>query len=136
MKIKEAVNLYKALGEAKVSNLDESEIVKIVKARKVLRSIVEDYEAFFNDAKEKFKPNNFDDVQSKIQDWNNLTEEEKIEINKAIRTYDNNINLAVKEESERIVDVIVEKLSEESVTKLLKQNDWQLSKLDELQPML
>ena len=46
MKIKEIVNAYKALGEAKVSNLEESEIRKVVNNRKIMRTIAEEFEAF------------------------------------------------------------------------------------------
>lgn len=136
MKIKEAVSLYKILGEAKVSSLEETEIVKIVKTRKLLRKYVEEYEAFFKDAQEKFKPDNFEETQSKIQKWNNLTDEEKIEVNKSIREYEAKINLAVNEESERVIDVTIETLTEDSVIKLLKHNDWSISKLDEMSAML
>lgn len=136
MKLKEAVSIYKVLGEAKVSSLEESEIVKVVKTRKALRQFAEEYEAFLKDAQEKFKPENFEELQNKLQKWNELSEEEKIEVNKQVRMYEFNINLAVGEELEKEIDVTVEKLSEESLTKLLKHNDWQMSKLDELQPIV
>lgn len=136
MKIKEAVSLYKILGEAKVSNLEESEIIKIVKVRKILRSVVEEYEAFFKDAQDKFKPNDFEEVQNKIQRWNELTDEEKIAVNKSIKLYEAKINATVNEEAERELDIKVDKLTDDSITKLLKQNDWSISKLDEMSPML
>lgn len=136
MKLKEVVSLYKILGEAKVSSLDESEIVKIVKARKLIRQSAEEYDAFLKDVQEKFKPENFEYIQNALQNWNNIDDQERIEVNKVVRTYELKINTAVAEELEKDVDVVLDKLSEESVTKLLKHNDWKLNKLDELQPML
>lgn len=136
MKLKEVVSLYKILGEAKVSNLDESEIIKIVKARKLIRQSAEEYDAFLKDVQEKFKPENFEYIQNALQNWNNIDDQERIEVNKVVRTYELKINAAVAEELEKDVDVILDKLSEESITKLLKYNDWKLNKLDELQPML
>lgn len=136
MKLKEVVSLYKILGEAKVSNLDESEIIKIVKARKLIRQSAEEYDAFLKDVQEKFKPENFEYIQNALQNWNNIDDQERIEVNKVVRTYELKINAAVAEELEKDVDIILDKLSEESVTKLLKHNDWKLNKLDELQPML
>lgn len=136
MKLKEVVSLYKILGEAKVSNLDESEIIKIVKARKLIRQSAEEYDAFLKDVQEKFKPENFEYIQNALQNWNNIDDQERIEINKVVRTYELKINTAVAEELEKDVDVVLDKLSEESITKLLKYNDWKLNKLDELQPML
>lgn len=142
MKIKEIVTAYKALGDAKVSNLEESEILKIIKARKEMRPIVEDFEAFLKDCQDKFKPENWESFQDKLQQWQKegdnttLTEEEKIWVNGIFITYQNNINAAIKEEQEKEVEVNIEKLNDDSISKLLKYNDWPTSKLDELLIML
>lgn len=136
MKIKEIVNAYKTLGEAKVNNLEESEILKIVKARKSMRTIAEEFEAFLKDVQEKFKPDNFDEIQSKAQKWSELSDEEKIELNKLFKIYETSINKALAEEQEKDVDLTLDKLSEETISKLLKANEWSVNKLDELSIML
>ena len=136
MKIKEIVAAYKALGEAKVNSLEESEILKIVKARKTMRSIAEEHDAFLKDCQEKFKPENFDEIQSKIQNWKDLSDEEKVEVNKVLVEYQNKINSAILEEIEKEVDITIEKLNEDSITKLLKNNEWSANKVDELSIMV
>lgn len=142
MKLKEAVNLYKALGDAKVSALSESDITIIVKTRKNLRTIAEDYEAFLKDCQDKFKPEDWDSIQEKLSKWQqegentSLTIEERIEINKIVVDYQNKVSSAVKEELEKDIDITVEKLSDEAAVKLLKHNDWSSNKLDELSPIL
>ena len=136
MKLKEIVNAYKALGEAKVSSLEESEILKIVKARKAMRSIVEDFEAFLKDVQEKFKPENLEELQIKAQKWSELSDEEKMEINKTFRQYEQAINTALLEEQEKEFELNIDKLSEESVSKLLKDNEWSINKLDEISIMV
>lgn len=142
MKLKEAVILYKVLGEAKVGVLEESDIAIIIKVRKNLRSAVEEYEAFLKDCQEKFKPENWDKIQEKIAQWQQegekttLTIEERTEINKAIIEYQNKINSVINVELEKVIDVTVEKLSEDAAVKLIKHNDWSNNKLDELLPIL
>lgn len=136
MKLKEIANAYKALGEAKVSSLEESEILKIVKARKTMRPIVEDFEAFLKDVQEKFKPENLEKLQIKAQKWSELSDEEKIEINKTFRQYEQAINTALLEEQEKEFELNIDKLSEESVSKLLKDNEWSINKLDEISIMV
>lgn len=136
MKIKDIVNTYKILGEAKVSSLEESEILKIVKARKTMRPIVEDFEAFLKDVQEKFKPENLEELQIKAQKWSELSDEEKIEINKTFRQYEQAINTALLEEQEKEFELNIDKLSEESVSKLLKDNEWSINKLDEISIMV
>lgn len=142
MKLKDAVALYKVLGEAKVSTLSEKDITIVVKTRKDLRSVVEDYEAFLKDCQEKFKPEDWDNIQEKIQKWQQegekttLTVEERIKINKAVADYQNKINSAVKDELNKDVEITIEKLSDDAAAKLLKHNDWEINKLDELSPIL
>lgn len=142
MKVKEIVSAYKTLGEAKVSNLEESEIRKVVNNRKAMRAIAEEFEAFLKDCQEKFKPENWDEIQEKIQQWQQegekttLTEEERTAINRIVMEYQVKITKAIKEEEDKVVDINIEKLSEESITKLLKHNDWQTGKLDEISILL
>ena len=136
MKLIELVACYKALGEAKVTKLEEGEVVKIVKARKAMRPFAEEYDAFLKDCQEKFKPENFDEIQGKVQKWNDLSDEEKVATNKALGEYQTKINEAVKAELEKEVEVSVEKLSESSATKILLENGWELKKLDEIEVML
>ena len=136
MKLKEIVSAYRILGEAKVNNLEESEILKIVKARKAMRQFAEEYESFLKDCQDKFKPENFEEIQNKAQKWNELTQEEKASINNVLMSYQKAINDAVYDELEKDVTITVEKLEESSIIKLLKNNEWSINKLDELQIML
>ena len=132
MKLIELVACYKALGEAKVTKLEESEVVKVVKARKAMRPFAEEYDAFLKDVQEKFKPENFDEIQK----WKDLSDEEKIATNKALAEYQKKVNDAVEAELDKDVEVSVEKLSESSETKILLENGWEIKKLDELSVLI
>lgn len=142
MKLKQIVAAYKVLGEAKVTKLDEKEVIKVVKARKAMRPHADEYEAFLKDVQEKFKPENWDDVQSKVQKWQQegesttLTEAERTQVNKVLIEYQKKVETAVKEELEKEVELSIDKLSEESATKLLVENGWELKKLDEIEVVL
>lgn len=133
MRIEKIVNAYKALGEAKVTKLDEGEVIKIVKARKAMRPYAEEYEAFLKDAQEKLKGEGFDELQAKVQKWAELTDEEKIAVNKELGEYQRKIDKTVKEELEREADIEVDKLEDASLTKLVQENGWEMKKLDELE---
>lgn len=141
-KIKQIVSAYKVLGEAKVTKLEEGEVIKVVKARKAMRPIADDFDAFLKDCQEKFKPENWDEVQEKVAQWQKegenttLTEAERVELNKAIISYQQKVDGAVKDELAREVEVSVEPLKEESATKMLVENGWELKKLDEIEVIL
>ena len=140
--IKNIVSAYKVLGEAKVTKLEEGEVVKVVKARKAMRPIADDFDAFLKDCQEKFKPENWDEVQEKVAQWQKegenttLTEAERVELNKAIIGYQQKVDGAVKDELARVVEISVESLKEESATKMLVENGWELKKLDEIEVIL
>ncbi len=133
MKLEKIVTAYKALGEAKVTKLDEGEVIKIVKARKAMRPYAEEYDAFLKDAQEKLKGEGFDELQAKVQKWAELTDEEKLAVNKELNEYQRKIDKTVKEELEREVDIEPEKLEDGSLTKLVQENGWEMKKLDELE---
>ena len=120
------------LGEAKVTKLDFTEALKIIKARKAMRPFAEEYDAFLKDCQEKFKPENWDEVQAKAQKWDSLTDDEKKDLNIVLIEYNNKINDAVLGELEKEVEVTVEKLNEDTLTNLLQENGWKTKELDNL----
>lgn len=142
MKVKKIIAAYKVLGEAKVTKLEESEVIRIIKARKVMRPIAEEFEAILKDAQEKFKPECWDDVQEKLAKWQQegenttLTDAEKKGINKALIDYQNSINKVLNDELDRDVELNIETLKEESATKLIVENGWELKKMEEIEVVL
>lgn len=136
MKLKQLISAYKMLGEAKVTKIDFTEALKIIKARKAMRPHAEEYDAFLRDCQEKFKPEYWDEVQAKAQKWESLTDDEKKDLNIILMEYNKKINDAVLGELEKEVEVTVEKLNEDTLTKILQENDWELKKLDELEVLL
>lgn len=133
--VKQVVECYKAFEKSKVNKLEESEKIKILKARKAMRPIHDDYEAFLKDVQEMMKPENWDELQKKVQQWQQegekttLTESERIEINKALVEYSKKVDNAIKEELAKEVELSIEKLKENSDMKLLEENDWEVGKL-------
>lgn len=138
MKLRELISAYNRLGGATMTKLDDKDVVKALKARKAMRPHAEEYEAFLKDCQEKFKPEGWDDIQAKAQQWQQegeetkLTIEERKAINKALATYQKNIDSAVKEELEKDIVINIEKLSEGSDVKLMQENKWKPFELDEL----
>lgn len=136
MKVKNIVEAYKLLGNAKTTNLDDADKGKILKARKAMRPIADEFEAFLKDAQEMFKPEDWEEVQGKISQWQQegekttLSEEERIAINKALIGYQSAIDKAVKAELEKEIEIEFEKLSEGSDIKLMTANDWTPNQLD------
>ncbi len=142
MKVKSIVEAYKLLGNAKTTNLDDADKGKILKARKAMRPIADEFDAFLKDAQELFKPEGWEDTQKKLAQWQQegekttLSEEERIAINKALIGYQSAIDKAVKAELDKEVEIEIEKLSEGSDIKLMSANDWTPNQLDLIDMLL
>ena len=142
MKVKNIVEAYKLLGNAKTTNLDDADKGKILKARKAMRPIADEFDAFLKDAQEMFKPEGWEETQKKLSQWQQegekttLSEEERIAINKALIGYQSAIDKAVKAELEKEIEIEIEKLSEGSDIKLMTANDWTPNQLDLIEMLL
>lgn len=142
--VKQVVECYKALGEAKVTKLEESEVIKIVKTRKAMRPIVQDYEEFEKDLGEKLKPEGFDKVvetynaglEKLRKDSSYVPTSEENESAKVVIEQVNRIEAAKKDELDKEVELDFESLKEESATKMLVENGWSVGKLDEIEIVL
>ena len=142
MKVKSIVEAYKLLGNTKTTNLYDADKGKILKARKAMRPIADEFEAFLKDAQEMFKPEGWEETQKKLAQWQQegekttLSEEERIAINKALIGYQSAVDKAVKAELEKDVEIEIEKLSEGSDIKLMSANDWTPNQLDLIDMLL
>lgn len=142
MKVKSIVEAYKLLGNAKTTNLEDADKGKILKARKAMRPIADEFDAFLKDAQEMFKPEGWEETQKKLAQWQQegekttLAEEERIAINKALIGYQSAIDKAVKAELDKEIEIEIEKLSEGSDIKLMSANDWTPNQLDLIEMLL
>lgn len=127
------VKAYARLGGVKVTTLEDKEVMKVIKMRKAMRPVSEEFNAFLEDAKDKFKPEGFEDVVRKAQEgWDKMTDSEKKAANELVTGYNRKVDEAVKEEAEKEVDIEFEPLSEDSLTKLMKENSLTVAEMEML----
>lgn len=108
MKLGEMVNVYGVLGEAKMSTLKVEEVLKAVKARKVMRPHVEGWNAFYKDVQEKAAAS-----------WESMSEEQKAELNKSVDA-----------ELSRDIEVEFEKMGDEAIAALIQENGFKVREID------
>lgn len=127
------VKAYAKLGDVKVTTLEDNEVIKVIKMRKAMRPVSEEFNAFLEDAKSKFKPEGFEDTVRKAQEgWDKMTDSEKRAANELVTGYNRKVDEAVKEEADREVEIEFEPLSEESLTKLMKENSLTVAEMEML----
>lgn len=127
------VKAYAKLGDVKVTTLEDKEVMKVIRMRKAMRPVSEEFNAFLEDVKSKFKPEGFEDTVRKAQEeWEKMTDSEKRAANELVTGYNRKVEVAVKEESEKEVEIEFETLSEDSLTKLMKENSMTVAEMEML----
>ena len=127
------VKAYAKLGDVKVTTLEDKEVMKVIRMRKAMRPVSEEFNAFLEDVKTKFKPEGFEDTVRKAQEgWDKMTDSEKRAANELVTGYNRKVDEAVREEADREVEIEFEALSEDSLTKLMKENSLTVSEMEML----
>lgn len=144
MKTMEMVEAYKILSQAKYQKMSDDGKIKVWKITRQLRPIALQFEEEQNDAKEKLIPS--EDFMQKLQKAQqyelslknkdiipNISKEEYEKFIQEFIKYNNIINDALKEISEKEVNLIFEKISEEEFGKLMASNDWSMDQVNKIE---
>lgn len=130
-KVENIVSLYNVLKEAKLTKLADADKYTIIKILRKLRPTAEKFEEDKKEASERLKPENWEDIIAKAQQWQKdgnettLTDEEKKEINAVIIKYENSVRECIIEELNTEVEVDMPTISEAVFEKLMASNDWE-----------
>lgn len=125
------VKAYAKLGDVKVTTLEDKEVMKVIRMRKAMRPVSEEFNAFLEDVKSKFKPEGFEDVVRKAQEgWDKMTDAEKKAANELVTGYNRKVEESVKPEAEKEVEIEFEPLSDDSLSKLMKENSLTVADIE------
>ncbi|MCM1295796.1 MAG: hypothetical protein NC311_09670 [Muribaculaceae bacterium] len=122
-----AVAAYATLKEAKLTQMEDAEKFDTILAMRSLKKVAADYEDFAKDAQEKLKPENFSDLQDRAQRFEQLTDEEKLQVNRELQAYNAKVEECVNPEREKMTEVEFQPLSKDAFTRLMKSNDFTAS---------
>lgn len=124
MKTIEIVNVYYLLRESKLNGMDSVSKFKIIRTAKKFKEITDSYVALVESAKERLKPENFDELVKKAVS-DKATNEDKEICEKLNQTYLQEVNACVIPEAFKELNLDFEKLTEEQFGKLIEINsNW------------
>lgn len=124
------VAAYRVLNAAKLTKCEDADKFKVIKAVRALKKVHNDFVDYEQDAREKLKPADFEDVVAKARKWQeegentSLTKEERISINQYFAEYDAKVRECVAEEAKKEHDLEFAKLSDDAFAALIGSNDW------------
>ncbi len=125
-KTSDIVFIYNVLRKAKCSKQDKIGQFTIIRAIRALKPIATAWEDFLKDARERLKPDGFDEIAQKTSEevFKTLPPEEQAHINKVLSSYDKDVSDCIAPELDRIRDIDRTKgLSEDVLSKLMTEND-------------
>lgn len=132
---------FSILNSANYKQLDDADKIRLWKIARVMKPAAKQLEEDSRDAAEKLKPENFDAQLEKAKEFEEKKEKgdtDKLpmtdnEYQKFIREvyhpFNNLVQKAVNEESEKEVEIDFEPLTEEAFGKLMASNDWKIQQV-------
>ena len=138
IKTEKVLAAHRVLSASKYQKLSDDDKIKVFKICVALKPIAKKFEEDSKDAAEKLKPcEDHDQKLQQAQEYERVTRDPKgdastlemgaAEYNdfiKLMQKYGKLVNEAMKEESEKEVEVEFEKISQEAFIKLMNSNDW------------
>lgn len=139
MKVKEIVQSYLILKEAKLTKMEDSDKFKIIRAMREMRPIVDKYSSDEKEATEKLEDEDYKSMMDKAEKHNDairegnksgtLSHSELKEIKSCFEKVDKSKQECLKELQEEEKDIHFEKISEEALGKLIASNDFTVEQM-------
>lgn len=106
--IETVIVAYGALNSATLDKLEFKDKSTILKALRVIKRVGRDYDDFVKDLGEKLKPKDWSEVEEKRSRFAALSPAEKIEINKTVMKYNEEVETATRDELDRVADELTD----------------------------
>jgi hypothetical protein len=147
IKTEKVLALWRVLGQAKYTKMEDADKIKVWKIGRVLKPIAEKFEDESKDAAEKLKPmENFDELLQNAQEFERVTKTPKADASelkmgaaeygaflKELQNYNKLVSEAVKGFADKEVEVEFEPISEEAFGKLMNSNDWTFNQVVDIE---
>lgn len=132
VKTEKVMRMYQILNASKYTKLDDSDKVKVWKIARLLKPVATQFEDDTKDAAEKMKPYEaFGDDLQKAQEYErlngtgtqmNIKEYKKFMV--AFKAYNEQVSKALKEFSDKEIELEFDTISEEAFAKMMASNEW------------
>lgn len=124
VKTQDVVNGYAILKTVKIGKLDKADQFKVIRNARALKPVATAFDDFVTDARERLKPEGFDEIIEKSQRFKTLSDEERADVNVAIMKHNKEVEDCVRAEAEKEVEIeMPETLSEAALSGIVTENN-------------
>lgn len=142
LKVSEVIGVYSTLKDAKLTKMESADKFKVIKIMRPMQGVADEWDKFMENVDKKLQKENHEEIIQKARKWQEegekttLTDEEKIEINRYLITFQKEKDECVKDELEKVVSLDFEKLTQDAFEKLIDSNDWEVNKMMQLESLI
>ena len=139
---KKILEAYNVLSQAKYSKLDDADKIKVWKITRALKPVAEKFDEDSKDAAEKMKPEGYDEILPKAQEYERMMKDSEMDASKLpigaaeyqkfveeFKAYNKLVGDSISDFAKKEVEVEVEQLSEDAFGKLMASNDWNMAQV-------
>lgn len=130
---------YNALKEAKLTKMEDSEKIAVIRIMRVFKPIATELTEFINDSREKLKPVDFERIEeliSRQQTGAKLSDEESKEVNGVQAKYTEQVEKCISEAIAKENELEYEVLSDAAFGRFMASNDMPVAQLLNLEEVL
>ena len=137
LKVKEIMEVYGSLADAKITSLSKDERNKVFAILKPIHKVKKEFEEAVELVDAKLKPENWEELVAIEADIKaGKATLEQVKAYSAVSIYVSRRAEAIKEEGNRIIEISAEPLTEDIVDKIFDENKWQISQRFDVEPII
>ena len=137
LKVKEIMEVYGSLADAKITSLSKDERNKVFAILKPIHKVKKEFEEAVELVDAKLKPENWEELVAIEADiMAGKATLEQVKAYSAVSIYVSRRAEAIKEEGNRIIEISAEPLTEDIVDKIFDENKWQISQRFDVEPII
>lgn len=119
------VTAFRLINKAKLSKMEDAEKFAFIKSVREMKKVNADFEDFLRLTQEKLRPDNFEEISSKMQSGTELSASETAIVDK----YNRDVSECIKEELDKEIELTYERMSEDAFGRFVASNDFSVSEI-------
>lgn len=123
IKLSVLISVSAIMAQAALAKCETQEKFKIVRTCSRVKAEVEKYDKLEQEARERLRPENWDELVKLEENRENLSPEDKAIYQEGVKKYTSDVAECMETELEKEVEIEVETLTEEGLGRLMDSND-------------
>lgn len=136
LKAQTILDAAKLFGKLKLTMLDDAEYMPVIKRMQVVKDAAKPIQALIDASDKALEPEDYQELLKKGDMFETLSDDERQLISVRLQAYYNRRNRATVEELMKDVEINITPISDETLERIIKSNDFTVAEILTLQDVL